>query len=419
MRTHDLHILMFAILVMSFAAGCGTLGVGGSGNSSNQMDPEVRAKHREEVQAAQALLEKKEFSKSAELFEKFVRRHSGSMYFQSAKLGLAQSYEGLEKWAEAARLYSEVAQSTITTQPEMAATALYLSSFCYEAMGDEARLLSSLMDAFGLRRHLRAEQSAAELPVRIAAAMSRMGRFEDAQEYLKIADKGVALLRLNDSERSPELRSKIYYQMGYFSNRQLSFENLQTSLDAFRMVQSYSLKSLELAVDPWSVIAAENLRSNYLAFWNLVQQIPLNTSLDTGAALRDRFDRQIQFVGDLLKAKNELLTKRRAIDKDQSLNPIENDFYAFLSALGQKAENFLASTNPETPLTKESQKFRSLKREGTIANGGGASVPNQADRVTTPLPAKSMDDPNLAGGGAPFRQQDTSTTTTSPSLEKR
>lgn len=319
------------------------------------------ARHEQEQhlhKADRVYLEQK-YPEAERLYAEFQTLYPSSVYFQKAQFGRARSLEAQEKWAEAADLYRKTTEATRSRQPEIAAQALYQLSFCYENLGDEARVLASLKDALSLKEHLTEEQVLAEIPARMAASYNRMGRTQEAEQYFRQAEQGIQKMRpAHAGDKSSTWIANTYYWMGVYSTNQLSFENLQATLDTLKMVQIFSLRSAEAGSDPWSKQAAQGLMNNYRDLWAIVQQIPLNKAMDRGAARREQVDRQMNFTGQILNLINELKIYR-APNRDEESDDAK-ELFRFIGQLEKQAQDFLNSLIDQTPLTPEAKKRGSV-----------------------------------------------------------
>lgn len=352
------------------------------------IDPRVRAEQEGEIKIADDALAKRDFESAQTLYLQFKNRFPNSVYYQRAQFGQAKALEELDQWAEAAELYRKTAEATRERQKNIAAQALYQLSFCYENLGDEARVLASLKDAQNMSEYLTPEQAYAEVPARLAASYNRMGLTKEAHENLKKADAGVAEVRAKlAQEVTPQWIAQIYQKMGSFSTNQLSQENLQASLDTLKMVQIFSLRSAEADSDPWSSIAVQGLMENYRDIWNTIQSIPLNTAMDPGAAKRERNERWTHFTGQLLTMMNDLRLYKMPEHKDPkgSLATL----FSFLKKLETSGRDLLMSMGEQNPLTPDAKRKQALRRDGLTVK------PVQTETETT-LPKKLPEkDPNL------------------------
>jgi tetratricopeptide (TPR) repeat protein len=351
---------IFLFLCAGLLAGCASLQ-----QRWASVDPKVKAEQQKEMQAAQGLLDSQQAPEAEEAFTDFQTKYPVSIYSQAAQIGKAKAMELQGKWSEAAALYRATVEATREAQPDIAAQALYEISFCYENLGDEAGLIASLQDALRMKAHLRPEWSMAEIPARLAASYNRVGRLEEAQKYFKQADQGMAQLQaMHDKDAKPEWIARVYYEMGLYSTNQLAFENLQASLDTMKMVQIFSLRSVEAQGAPWSQLASDGLQANYRDIWNTIQDIPMNKSMDVGAAEREKLERQTDFIGQLLAMINDL--KRFETPEVAEKNPVMKELLSFLNNVESQGSKFMSSSRLQTRMTPESQRRNALKKEGVM-----------------------------------------------------
>lgn len=337
------------------------LGCASTQSGGEPIDPRVRAEQEKEMRPADQALLNLKYPEAEKLYLDFQKKFPASVYFQRSQFGLAKSLEGQGRWAEAASLYRRTFETTRNQQPEIAAQALYEISFCYENLGDEARVLASLKDALAMKEYLTPEQALAEIPARMAASYNRMGQTEEAEKYFHEAARGIHQLRsAHTMDHTGDWLAKTFYHMGVFSTNQLSYENLQSHLDTLKMVQIFSLRSAEAGGEPWSKMAATELTVNYRDLWNTIRQIPMNQAMDRGAARREQMDRQVNFTGQLLTLMNELRTYRSPEHREES--PEASELFLALGDMERQAHQFLNSLSDRTPLTPEAKKRGGLKR---------------------------------------------------------
>lgn len=352
------------------------------------IDPRVRAEQEGEIRVADDALLKRDFENAQALYLQFKNRFPNSVYYQRAQFGQAKALEEMGQWAEAAELYRKTVEVTRERQKNIAAQALYQLSFCYENLGDEARVLASLKDAQLMNDYLTPEQAYAEVPARLAASYNRMGLVKEAQENLRKADQGIAQVRAKlAQEVTPQWIAQVYQRMGSFSTNQISHENLQASLDTLKLVQIFSLRSGEAESDPWSSIAVQGLMENYRDIWNTIQSIPLNAAMDPGAAKRERNERWTHFTGQLLAMMNDLRLYRMPEHKDNKGSI--GTLFSFIRKLETSGRDLLMSMGEQNPLTPEAKKKQALRRDGITVKPLNSE---QETNLPTKLPEK---DPNL------------------------
>lgn len=389
--------MKYLILALTFIlSACSGTSSRPNVDTSAKPDPVVVAAQEEQLINAQIELEKQEFKYAKSLYEKFLKQHPSSVFYAAAELGLGKSLAGLEEWALAAESFRRVIEFTRSFQPAIAAEAYYQISFCYEALGDESRLLAALLDANKLQTHLKDATRSAEIPARLAACYKRMGQEKEAKKYLSQAEDGAKRIRTQtDLTKTREDLSRTYYMMGFFSTNQISLENVQGALDTMELMQIFLLRSIELESQIYSKKSLDLLKTAYRDIWQVALNMPLNKSLDVGAAQRERSDRQVDIAAKLLARLTDL-DSYQAAEADKIV--MIKDLWTYMSDFRGTLSSFISTQGESLPLTPEAQKRQSLKREGVVLEE--AQFPNEKF-VPKSLPQKPAsppkpeDDPNL------------------------
>lgn len=308
---------------------------------------------KDQVILAEKLLSEGKNKEAEEAFILFVKKQPTSFYYFRAKMGQARAVYEQKRWAEAAAIYREIEDGAHGLHPEIAGQALFELSFCYENLGDENRVLASLLDAQKEQSKLLPEIGLAEIPARIAASYHRMGQEAEAEKYLQAAQRGIVQIQVGKEQtlENKQWLAEIYFRMGQFSTRQLTEDNLQAHLDTLKMIQIFSLRCVETEMAPWSALVATELANNYQDFLHLIMQLPLSKSMDEAVAKRERTDRQMYFVGLLLAHIADLKSQRLVLE---NMGPQQGKLFASLAEIEQKGQNFLLTSNSLTPLTPES-----------------------------------------------------------------
>jgi tetratricopeptide (TPR) repeat protein len=325
------------------------------------LDPAQKTVQLEELAKADKQYESAEYSMAQELYKAFKEKNPYSPFFQRAQLGEAQSLEKLGEWSQAAALFREMIEATRVTQPEIAAEALYQSSYCYEALGDEGRVFAVLEDALRMKDSLRPEVALAEIPARMAASYNRTGRFAEARKSLLEAEAGIQRLRATQGDRLQDsYLAKIYSQMGKLSTNQLATENFLSNLETLKSVQGFSQRSIELGNAVYSKQALESLKGNYRDFYLLIQQVGYNKALDIGAAKREQIERKSVMASSLLASIEMLKQSQKNLTGEGNL--FSTQLFDYLSEIENKLITFLNTRGELNELTPEAMKLRSVKK---------------------------------------------------------
>lgn len=342
------------ILISLLVSGCAIFK--NSDVSGRPLDPQKKAQQEKELLIAQSHLEQDSNEKALELFQKFKVQFIGSPLYVKAVFGEAQSLEKLGRWSEAIVLYRETIELTRFSQPELAAEALFLSSFCYEALGDEIKVQTSLRDALNLKDYLSAATVQAEIPARLAASYYRSSQSKLAFEQLELAEKGVLLLKGGNQLWA----AKTYFHMGLLSYNQISSENFQSTVETLRIVQRFSLKAVELGQAIWSAKASEGLKNNYMHLLQVLKQESPNKTLEFGASQRELSERKKRMAKEIIMSINQL---RQMQLPEENNNEYVKNLFSYMEGIELDLLTLLYSQKEMNELTPSSESRSGLKRK--------------------------------------------------------
>ncbi len=255
-----------ALMFLMLSMGCANM-FGGRLSEADMQTQAQKASDEAEIKNFESMLAQGHFDQALKAFQDFQSRRPQSQFFQAARLGEAQALEGQGRFQEAADLDRDIYLKTLQHQPEIAAMALYRASYAYEALGDDLRTVTTLLDARKLAEHLPIEIASAEIPARLASVYGRQGREDEAISYLNEAEKGIMQVI---AEKGPQLQkdwlAKTYMQMGGVSTNQLSSENFQDLIQGQKWVQVYLIKAMRQNDPIWSLKARDKIARNLSQF---------------------------------------------------------------------------------------------------------------------------------------------------------
>ncbi|WP_413576255.1 tetratricopeptide repeat protein [Bdellovibrio sp. HCB290] len=362
--------IVISLFVLFSLTGCSFFQMNRSEDGALQNQ---RVLEERDLKTAQDSLNSGNYPEAFKQYKLFQQTYPVSTYLQSSRIGEGQALEGQGKWVEAAAIYRDVILKTRNLQPDISALASYRMSFCDEALGDDQKTIASLLDAKSLRNTLPLTVGYAEIPARLAAAYSRVGREKEAVQYLNEAEKGIAKIRAeaDTTKLEKDWLAKTYYQMGSVSTNQLSVENFDGFVNSQSLMQIYLIKALELNDARWSPLALKELLGTYGEMYLQVESVSQNPSHQAhlGGALIHLIDR-----AELYKP----IT-------GQTLNSYQIEFFTLTNDVRSKTERLLYQGHESMGLTEESKKLNSIKRSGRI-------------KTETSLPEKKVApgvDPNL------------------------
>ncbi|QLY25334.1 hypothetical protein [Bdellovibrio sp. KM01] len=375
---------VISLLCFSFLAGCSFIQM----NRGDQSLQNQRLIEERDLNSAQDNLTAGSYVQAQKQYQTFQETYPRSNFFQASRIGQAQALEGQGKWVEAAAIYRDVVLKTRNLQPDIAAMALYRMSFCDEALGDDQKTVADLLDAQSLRNTLPLTVGHAEIPARLAAAYSRMGREKEAVQYLNEAEKGIAKIRAESdlSKLEKDWLAKTYYQMGSVTTNQLSPENFDSFVASQKFVQVYLLKTMELNDSRWSPKALKQLKTTYSELYLQVEAVKQNPSQQAhlGGALIGLIDR-----AELYKPVS-----------GQTQNSYQIEFFTLTNEVRTKTERLLYQGHESMGLTEESKKLNSIKRSGRtkadalLPGEESSSIQSLPKKKAAPKAAEGVD-PNL------------------------
>lgn len=350
--------------LVAFLSGCGSF------QKRNTplvfVDPE-----KIEVEDIEKRLERSEFQEVVGLAEVFQKKYPYSLKMQQVRFIKAGALEELERYSEAAETYRIISQFSERNQPEISAMSVYRLSFVYEALGDDQRVLTTLLEAFKNRTYLPLETSEAEIPSRIAMVYAKENNPSESAKWLAKADEG--LKKVLATRKEPLTNSwlaKTYFNMGSISTSQLSIENIQAIIQGQSSVQKYLIQSLQYEDPTWSPKALRRLQSNYTDLWNTINNVPEQTGVDAIAARKMKKDQQILIAGPLFNLIEEAMLYQPL--PEQNPNQYQVGFFRFMDQIQTRIAT-LVQDSFFTPLTP--------KREITPQN---VLVPDKVAPSTDP-----------------------------------
>ncbi len=334
------------------------------------------------LDAAQAKLAQAHYDEALPLFQDFQKNYPQSHSFLAARLGEAQSLEGLEKWTEASNIYRSVFDTAMQVHPEIAALALYRLSFCYEALGDDIKSVAALLDSLKKQKYLPEEVVKAEIPARLAMLYGKVENTSEMNRYLGLAQKGVQSLQ-GRRDIPAGLLAKAYFEMGSVSMNQISTDNFSQAVLGQKAVQGYLFRAIYANTKPWSEEASSKLKKNYLGLWNVLVAMPGIDGVDAESLARHRRAKQIIFGGEFLDLiENAEVYKTANAEK---MTQLEVDFFAYLAETKKQTQKIIYEGGEAMALTPESQKSSDVKK--------GAPLKDSEKPSAGKLP--TTQDPNL------------------------
>lgn len=386
--------LLLAALTVAVAVGCSSTTKSPYQAPVNASDDAV-SEQRKAVEAAENALQSMNFVSSEELFAQFIRRYPVSVYSAQAHYGRARSLEALGRLPEAIQIYRSLGEQAQIVAPDRAAMAYLRLSYCYEAMGDEARLMAALADAERLADAkagtLSDEARTIEIPARQAASMMRRGQNNEARAILRKIEKSLPDVSPESSSELRDRHAKLLVAMGTLQLQGVNADNYLPTLDTFQALQIFLWKAVLLKSNPSSEMALERLSHGYTLFANLAFDPPqAQNGQSDAAATRLRADLQRRWVARLLESIQEL-----KIYSDANLSQAGEAFTSLIGQIEEGSRKVLWGRSTTNPLTEESKALTTPRREGRVVSEPVFDSERKPVSTEKKESAKPDEDPNL------------------------
>lgn len=363
MKSCNARVNFFLALTLgALVAGC----AGSVTKSPEQIAADNQKKAIEDFEAANRLLDNKQYEEAAKAFDRMRVDNPTSQldFFVIFNAGIA--YQSLNDCATAAERYRQVIR-VAKKSPRTQAMARVRLSDTLICLGDDKKAMVTLIEAYRDRKNLPPEIGEAEVPARLAAAYARDGNASMAQRYFKAAEAGLAQVR--NSKRMPkeqrETMAKTLFLMGNMNQINPATVSSEDYFTTVKSLQKYLFRAVELNVPEWSTQASQQITEAYDKVWHYLDAVQPPESDDQGFARRQAKAQKVSVAKSALAALRELY-KERVPDPQEP--PTVKALLSDLRKQEAKIEGFMAMHVVGSEKTLEAEKFESVKREGRVKN---------------------------------------------------
>lgn len=323
---------------------------------------------------AQKLLDGGQFESALVSFKEFSSAKPTSKYWLRAKFGEADALEGLSRHNESIQLLRELRDLTLRENPAGSAMASYKLSFVYENIGDDSKTLASLLESYSKLDLLPDEVAYAEVPARLAVAYSKLGKTDEAMNWLARADRGLKKsIEILGYDRSWIART--YFYMGKVSTEQLGHDNFMTTIEAQRIVQVYHLKGLHVGDPIWSLKSKQALMDSYQALLNQLRQMKYET--------REESELRTKAGGALISLLKD--AELYAPIEDEKRTDLEKEFFSYLKKVQDVVRVVAFKSETNMDMTEAAKERNSLRKNFNLEEPEGY----------VPRVAPNSEDPNI------------------------
>jgi tetratricopeptide (TPR) repeat protein len=312
-------------------------------------------------------LETEDYDEASRVFEAILVRNPVSEFELVTMFNAGAAREGLHDCKGAADRYRKVIAASSKIAPQLHSQGLYRLSYAYECLGNDAKVIASLLEVRNHVNSLTEDILQAELPARLAAAYARVGNNKTAKFYYDQANKGLALLKVSYRQRAKydELVARILFLMGRINQPdEHAKDKPKAYLENIRLLQSYLYQSIELEVPVWSEKSLKQLVNSYEQLWSYVDEI---NAASSDPLVKENLERKmrLQIARDADKALLELKSYQTSEGKSGGLV----SKLSFVVAKQEQRFRQLVAANAETTLqSKESRDREGIKRKGRLQN---------------------------------------------------
>ncbi len=295
-------------------------------------------------------LEHEDYDEAAQIFDRLLVQKPATELDLVVLFDSGAAYEGKGDCARSLDRYRQVVRSSAGKFPRIEGEALFRSSLMYECLGQDAKAITSLVDAKKRGKELPFETLNAEIPARLAAAYARIGNRDKALQYFNQASKGLKqVVTQGGRGLQVERVAHTLFLMGRLSpSQRMAAVEPGTYLQSVSMQQPYLLQAMELNNAAWSTRAQDDLKLAYDNLWKFKIPEPEKR--------RDFFTRALQSINEL-----------RKIRMPKSDSRID-DVFATLDRTQNQLQGELSRVAETNPLTPEAEKRGGLKREGKLVD---------------------------------------------------
>lgn len=278
--------------------------------------------------------------------------------FQSAELA-----EKKGDWQKALKEYKEIFHLYRTSNERASTYALFRTSFCYEAQGEDVKAISSLLDSYGRKEFLPVEIGKAEIPSRLGFIYLRLGYDDLGNKYFDRATKGLIELK-GDQQNAvdPSWIVSTLIRMGTINLNQISEENFKRLSETFMRSQNFIAEAIEIDSGNGANEALLALQDHYMKFWNFMSGLQAKSGVDSQIARYDLNSRQNK-MADLILENILALKARWLVFSETEDSAKYAGLKTFADTMEKECENFIADHAEKTPLTYEAQNLQSLRKE--------------------------------------------------------
>jgi tetratricopeptide (TPR) repeat protein len=340
--------------------------VGCAGKETNNI-ASVNREEKTRLQFERGLkaLDEEKYREAARIFDNILVQSPAEEFDFVILYNLGAAHEGLKNCAAAAEKYKQVAQGSLKRFPRIEALSLLRLSYMYECLGQNDKVIVSLMD---VRRRLKAlpeDIAKSEVPARLAAAYARAGNRQVGEKYFREALNGIKFMQVKykDSKTLADRLAEALFYMGrsMVGEKEFLLDPIG-QVRGLELMQLYLLEAAELGSPKWSSRAVDEILSNYAKVWTFMEKLDVAEE-DTALRRRQRDQLRVDVLKETMRSVRVLRAQR--IPTRQETSEAKKLFQG-LEQEERKITAMLSELGPHTDLTPQADRREGLRRQGRV-----------------------------------------------------
>jgi tetratricopeptide (TPR) repeat protein len=311
-----------------------------------------------------------DYQTASSKLEELLKKYPTTRWLPSVYYNLGLSYESLNRTEDAVVQYKKVIEFFQGVHVRDEADGLYRLSICFEKLGQDDKIVLTLLQLQESAYLLPREVAQTEVPARLAAAYARLGREADSRAlYEKVEASLKKLRRLKIEGDLATWYPKALYSMGRLPliKKDISAENYKNYLAPLGEAQGWLLRAAESGDPVWADKATKDLSGALNEAWQKIEQVPMNPNeTDRLLALKTRQDQQRAMAADLDTVLSRLKLERLPPLPYETEAPGVTEVFKLVSHLQMNVDHLLGTRDVQDDKTSEAKSREGLRGDGKL-----------------------------------------------------
>jgi tetratricopeptide (TPR) repeat protein len=309
-------------------------------------------------------LSRNDYKGAAQSFSELLRKYPSTTWLTGAYYNLGLALEGQNDFKGAEDKYSKIIELA-KSQSRDEADALYRLSICDEALGNDEKIIFSLLQLQNLIDFLPKRTADMEIPARLAAAYARQNNLNQAKKYY---EKAVAGLK---KYRRPPLEAdiliwlpKTLYSMGNIHpiRKDVTLQEFRDYLESIKEIQGWLVRAIELGNNQWSRKAADKLEDIYLDLVVAIRDFKVADNSDRFLAAKERQETQKKMASLLDECITKLKLERLPSSPEDPEPGRLTEAFKTVADVEKRVDQIIQRPDVQDQDTPEAQERQGLRR---------------------------------------------------------